>query len=72
MKARIKYTTDFNGKEGYLIETDVGDGWDVESFFPLVRREGATGDDEKNFVHFGILNKIAMLKKWGYSIQWSL
>lgn len=72
MKARITYTADFIGKEGYRIDIDAGDGWEFDSFCPIVRRENASENEAAYFVHVGILNKLAALKKLGYSIHWAL
>ena len=68
MKARVKYYTDYNGKEGYAVEIRTDEGWGLDTFYPLVRREGANEEEEKNFVHFGIINKIAELEILGYSV----
>lgn len=69
MKARVKYYEDYNGKEGYAVEIFSEDEWGLNTFYPLVRRDGAGEDEEKNFVHFGILNKISELKEFGYEID---
>jgi hypothetical protein len=68
MKAQIKYCADYNGKEGYAVSIFTDGEWGLESFFPLVKREGAKEDEERNFVHFGIVNKIAGLQNLGYTI----
>jgi hypothetical protein len=71
MKARVIYCEDWNGKEGAKVETDTGDGWEVESFFPFVAKCGADAvgaEDEKNFVHWRILRKIGELIAYGYKI----
>ena len=69
MEARIKYETNFNGKEGYAIETFLDDEWGLCSFFPLVKKQGAEETDENNFIHFSILNKISELQQLGYNIS---
>lgn len=69
LKAKIQYEADHNGKEGYAIKVNGADGeWGLDSFYPLVRREGANPDEERNFIHFGIVNKIAQLLDLGYSV----
>lgn len=68
MKARVKYNHDYNGKEGYVIYLCVDGEWVFSSFFPLVKREGANDNEESNFVHFSIINKIAELQAYGYVI----
>lgn len=66
-KARVIYQKDNgHGKEGYAVETFIEGEWGLECFYPLVRRENANDDEEKNFVHYGIINKIFTLKALGY------
>ena len=66
MKARLKYNKNWNGKEGYVFEIDTdGNGWEFESFVPLVSKDGQS---EANFVHFSIINKLAQLQAWGYEV----
>lgn len=69
MKARIKYQENYNGREGYTVEIFSDGEWGLDTFFPLVARAGAEDTNEKNFVHFGIINKIAELQLLGYKIQ---
>lgn len=71
MFARVKYYDDYKGKEGYAIEicTRQSDDWGLDSFYPLVRREGASDEDGKNFIHFSIINKLAQLQELGYNIS---
>lgn len=72
MKAKIIY---HSGKgrissEGYEIRIQGADGeWGMDKFFPLVRRENADADEEKNFIHFSFLNEIANLQAFGYKIN---
>ena len=68
MKARIDYCDNYHGQEGYSVEICINGIWGLDSFFPLVRREGAKEDEEKNFVHFGLINKIAQLNDMGYTV----
>ena len=65
-KARVIYRD--GDKEGYAVEILTEDGWGLDTFFPLVRREGANEDEEKNFVHFRILNKLRELKDLSYTV----
>lgn len=71
MRARVRYENT-DRREGYVIEICVEkqsfDDWAFESFFPFVRREGASDDEEKNFIHFSIINKIAELTDLGYKV----
>lgn len=72
-KARIVYVND-EQREGYNVEILVKenkydfDEWGLDSFFPMVKRDGADADEEKNFIHFSLINKIAMLQRQGYTI----
>ena len=71
-KARIKYTEDFDGREGLVVETNYGDGWDFSVFYPLVAKVGADAvgkEDEKNFVHWRILRRIGDLIYMGYDVE---
>lgn len=68
MKARVKYQKNYNGREGYTVEINVDGEWGLDSFYPLVKREGANEDEERNFVHYGIINKIAELNNLGYTV----
>lgn len=67
-KARVKYCEDFRGEEGYVIEILIDGEWDLYSFYPLVRREGAKEDEEKKFVHLALINRILELQTLGYTI----
>lgn len=69
MKARIKYEENFNGKEGYAVEIFSEGEWGLSTFYPLVKREGAEETDEKNFIHFSFINKLAELNELGYKIS---
>lgn len=72
MEARIYY---HSGKgriptEGYEIRIKGADGyWGMDKFFPLVRRENADPEEEKNFVHFSILKELAELEVFGYKVS---
>ena len=72
MKARVKYYKDYNGQEGYAVEICTErvafDDWGLDSFFPLVHRDGADDEEERNFVHFGLIVKISHLRDSGYTV----
>lgn len=68
MRARITYHPDYNGREGYTVEILTPDGWGLDTFFPLVERKGNLKDEDKNFVHFSMINKISELIEFGYKI----
>ncbi len=65
--ARIRYIKN-EEREGYLIELLDENEWGLNSFYPLTRRENATEEEDKDFVHFGILSTINELQKLNYSI----
>ena len=65
--ARIRYIKN-EEREGYLVELLGGNEWGLNSFYPLTRRENATEKEEKDFVHYGILNTINELQQLNYRI----
>ena len=67
-KARIRYCVDFNGQEGYVVETLVDGEWGLDTFYPLVKRDGADDHEENNFVHYSLINTIRELYDWGYAV----
>ena len=67
MKARVKYTENYNDREGYLVEINTGDGWGLDTFFPLVASARFPMGDA-NYVHFSLINKIAQLNDLGYRV----
>lgn len=71
-KARIRYIND-DKREGYAVEIlsqeKFNFEWGLDSFYPLVRREGCDENEERNFVHFSLINKIGDLNRMGYKIQ---
>lgn len=73
MKARIRYYRNYNGREGFAVEIcterNTFDDWGLDSFYPLVRREKANEYEERNFLHFGIINKITQLIDLGYTVS---
>ena len=68
LKARIRY--EMNGdREGYAIhikDLETGE-WGLESWFPLVAKEGGNG--ENNFIHWTFLVKLNELQTFGYDID---
>lgn len=67
LKARIRYEQKEDGREGYAVEILTHEGtWGLDRFFYLVAREG---DDEKNFIHWTIFEKLAGLQALGYEID---
>ena len=65
--ARIRYIKN-EEREGYLVELLDDNEWGLNSFYPLTRRENATEEEEKDFIHFGILNTINELQQLNYRI----
>ena len=65
--ARIRYIKN-EEREGYLVELLDDNEWGLNSFYPLVRRENAREEEEKDFVHFGILSTINELQKLNFRI----
>ena len=65
--ARISYINN-EEREGYLVEILSDNEWGLNSFYPLTRRENAREEEEKDFVHFGILNTINELQKLNFRI----
>ena len=65
-KARIRYCEDFNGKEGYAVETFTDGEWGLDTFYPLVKRDD---HEENNFMHYSLINKIRELYDWGYKVS---
>lgn len=74
-QVRVKYYSHYNGgKEGFALEIKSTDNeeWGLSYFFPCVRREGADEDEEKNFVHYRIINELKQAIELGYKFQsWS-
>lgn len=71
-KVRIKYTEDWSGQEGLVVDTNTGDGWEFSVFYPLVAKVGADAvgrEDEKNFVHWRILRRISEYMNMGYKVE---
>ena len=68
-KANVKYYENYYGQEGYAVEILNDGSWGLDTFFPCVRREGADEGEDKNFVHFSLINKIAQLNRLGYQIE---
>ncbi len=68
-KARIRYYEDFNGQEGYAVEIFTDSEWGLDSFYPLVKRDGADKHEKNNFVHYTLINKIRELYDYGYKVS---
>lgn len=68
LKASVSYVNE-DGREGYAIKIFSEGEWNLDAFFPLVHRACASKEEEKNFVHFGIINKISELNALGYKIH---
>ena len=65
MKARVRYVVQ-DGREGYAIESKVDGEWGLDSWFPLVKKEGVA---ETDFVHWTLLHRLSEVQKMGYDIQ---
>ena len=65
--ARISYINN-EEREGYLVEILSDNEWGLNSFYPLTRRKNAREEEEKDFVHFGILSTINELQKLNFRI----
>ena len=67
---KLARSSDINNeeREGYLVEILSDNEWGLNSFYPLVRRENAREEEEKDFVHFGILSTINELQKLNFRI----
>ena len=65
--ARVQYEIRENKREGYSIQIKLKSGeWGEYIFFPMIAREGT---DEKAFVHWSILKKLAELQGIGYKVE---
>ena len=67
LRAQLRYHKQDDGREGYAINIFSDGEWGLDSWFPLVAREG--GDGETDFVHWSILNKLSQLQNLGYDID---
>lgn len=65
MKAKIIYKEEYFGSEGYAVEIFIDGEWELDSFYPLTNKEG---NEEKDFVSFQIINKMAQLQDLGYKL----
>lgn len=69
--ARVKYYKDYAPfGEGYAVEIYYNNDWELDRFFSLQHCIIDKPEDEKNFIHFGIINKIRELDNLGYEISW--
>lgn len=66
MRARLRW--EMNGeREGYAIRILDNGEWGLESWWPLVAKEG--GDGETNFIHWKLLAKLNEMQTYGYDID---
>ena len=71
--ARIIYYEDYPVfGEGYLIEIMINGEFEFESYFSLQHCIIDSAEDDKNFVHYSILNKIRQLSNLGYNILFNI
>ena len=69
-KAVIQYHKDFPPfGEGYAVKILIDGVWEFESFFALQHGIMDTIDDERNFIHFGLIDKIRQLQRLNYYVQ---
>ena len=67
--ARLKYYKDYPPfGEGYAIEIYYKDTWELDRFYALQHCIIDKEQDEKNFVHFSIINKMKELQSYGYEV----
>lgn len=62
-KARVTYNV---SEDAFVIEINTGEGWVFESSYRCVAREG--GDGVTSFISWTILDKLAQLRQYGYTI----
>lgn len=62
-KARIIYNEEF---DSFDVEILTDEGWGLDRRYKCVTREGG---NQANFIHFGILRKIAELHYQGYKVE---
>ena len=69
-KARITYHENYPPfGEGYAIEIENAGEYDLDSFFGLQHCLIDQTNDERNFIHYSILNKIKQLQELGYEVK---
>ena len=66
MKAQVRYQ-EMDGAEGYAINVTSGGDWELDKWFPLVKKEG--GPDCGDYLHYTFLFKLAELQEQGYDID---
>lgn len=65
-KARIVYNKE---ADSFDIEINTGDGWGLETSYPCRRSANKPDAEEAEFISWRILEKIKLLKLWGYEIK---
>jgi hypothetical protein len=69
-QARIIYYEDYPPfGEGYAIEIVVDNEWVLDTFYAVQHCIVDELTDERNFIHYSILNKIGMLQIQGYNVK---
>ena len=58
-KARVRYTTEIGGREGYAIEIYSDNEWGLDMFYPIIASQ----------LHWTIISKLSHLKDCGYDIK---
>lgn len=72
MQAQLRYHKKEDGREGYAINILTDDGWQMDSWFPLVAKVGADAigkERETDYVHWSILRKLSQMQSYGYEID---
>lgn len=67
LRAQVQYQKLEDGREGFAINIYSNGEWGLNSWYPLVAREG--GDGEKAFIHCDFVQKLAEMKGMGYEID---
>lgn len=67
LKARIGYNKKEDAYE-LLISTDGGESWGMSVSSKCRRREGQSPDDEPEFIHIGLIEKMKEAIAYGYEI----
>lgn len=68
MRAQLRYHKQEDGREGYAINILSDGEWGLDSWYPLVERK-EHGNGEADYVHWGILCRLAELQELGYEID---
>ena len=68
-QARLNYYKDYPPfGEGYALEIFLDDEWQLDRFYSLQHCIIDKDSDEKEFIHFSILNRLKELQAWGYEV----